>query len=252
MSDDDEDSPFSDAIESSLFDEPEPAQEPAPGSAPEPAPEPAAPEWRAWSGLEPGLGDNHAPEGSQPLAEGAAEEPSVAGSSAVASAMRTVVAAGAGAVWRGVRGSGAAVHDGYAPEEGTISTSEVPALDGGGQPWTLVELKQSGAQAQLSARWAAKAHSFHALDSWERQRSAPSTRGPNSNSSLDPGPKPHQEHKRTHPSPDLEQVRGAQEDGSAAPARARAAAATELRGARGATLTPTPNPNPTPTPNPNP
>ena len=190
MSDDDDDSPFSDAIESSLFDAPEPAAEPAPGSAPEPAPEPAAPEWRAWSGLEPGLGDNHAPEGSQPpdpLAEGAAEEPSVAGSSAVASAMRTVVAAGAGAVWRGVRGSSAAVHDGYAPEEGTISTSEVPALDGGGQPWTLVELKQSGAQAQLSARWAAKAHSFHALDSWERQRSAPSTRGPNSNPSLDPG-----------------------------------------------------------------
>lgn len=93
-------------------------------------------------------------------------------SAAVASAVRTAVAAGAGAVWRGVRGSTGAteVHGGYAPEEGTISTSEVPALDGGGQPWTLVELKQSGAQARLSARWAAKAHSFHALDSWERQR----------------------------------------------------------------------------------
>ena len=177
MSDDEEDSPFSDAIESSLFDEPEPAPKPTPEPAPDPAPEPAAPEWRAWSGLEPGLSDSHGPEG--PLAEVTTEEPPVAGSSAVASAVVAVVAAGAGAVWRGVRGSSTAeVHDGYAPEEGTISTSEVPALDGGGQPWTLVQLKQSGAQAQLSARWAAKAHSFHALDSWERQRFAPSTRGP--------------------------------------------------------------------------
>ena len=198
MSDDEEDSPFSDAIESSLFDEPEPTPKPTPEPAPDPAPEPAAPEWRAWSGLEPGLSDSHGPEGSQtplpiaasvadekmkklvdPLAEVATEEPPVAGSSAVASAVVAVVAAGAGAVWRGVRRSSAAeVHDGYAPEEGTISTSEVPALDGGGQPWTLVQLKQSGAQAQLSARWAAKAHSFHALDSWERQRYTPSTRGP--------------------------------------------------------------------------
>ena len=196
MSDDEEDRPFSDAIESSLFDEPEPAPKPTPEPAPDPAPEPAAPEWRAWSGLEPGLSDSHGPEGSQtplsdplaevateelpdPLAEVATEEPPVAGSSAVASAVVAVVAAGAGAVWRGVRGSSTAeVHDGYAPEEGTISTSEVPSLDGGGQPWTLVQLKQSGAQAQLSARWAAKAHSFHALDSWERQRFAPSTRGP--------------------------------------------------------------------------
>ena len=192
MSDDEEDSPFSDAIESSLFDEPEPTPKPTPEPAPDPAPEPAAPEWRAWSGLEPGLSDSYGPEGSQsygpegsqtplpdPLAEVATEEPPVAGSSAVASAVVAVVAAGAGAVWRGVRGSSTAeVHDGYAPEEGTISTSEVPALDGGGQPWTLVQLKQSGAQAQLSARWAAKAHSFHALDSWERQRYTPSTRGP--------------------------------------------------------------------------
>ena len=177
---DDEDNAFSDAIETSLFDEPEP---------PEPAPEPT----RAQSppeAPEPRLSGPEASETSPPdlLAEGATEEPLVAGSSAVASVVRTAVAAGAGAVWRGVRGSSTAVeHGGDAPEESTISTSEVPALDGDGQPWTLVELKQSGAQAQISARWAAKAHSFAALDSWERERCALSTRD-NPNPSLDPNP----------------------------------------------------------------
>ena len=145
MSDDEED-PFSDAIETSLFDEPEPAPDPA--AAPELAAAPAA-VTEVLSGIGPAGSENPPPDR---RAEGAAEEPAVAGSSAVGSVVRTVVAAGAGAVWRGVRGSGSAeAHNGDAPEEGTISTSEVPGLlDGDGQPWTLVELKQSGAQAQLS------------------------------------------------------------------------------------------------------
>ena len=91
---------------------------------------------------------------------------------AVGSVVRTVVAAGAGAVGRRLLGSGAEAQSG-AGQEGQISTSEV-SIEGGAdaQPWMLVELQQNDAQAAMSARWATKSTSFHALERWERERVA--------------------------------------------------------------------------------
>jgi hypothetical protein len=53
---------------------------------------------------------------------------------------------------------------------GTITTREVRSHEGDPQPWMLVDVAQSGAEATQSAKWSLKAQAFRSMEKAEEQR----------------------------------------------------------------------------------
>eukprot|EP00962_Isochrysis_galbana_P036964 scaffold12850_cov109-Isochrysis_galbana.AAC.8 len=79
------------------------------------------------------------------------------------------VAAGA---WRRTPATRASAgwHDKSAGGGGKITTREVRSHEGDPQPWMLVDVAQSGAEATQSAKWSLKAQAFRSMEKAEEQR----------------------------------------------------------------------------------